>query len=310
MKFYKSLSPLAKILFSTMVFFAYNLLVVLPFSMAYAPANESTTEWWFPLAPLIYLLLFLPIFILYLVVVVNNIWKVKGKRSIAYPVCFITIFVAVHVFLITAAAVLSFSLVITVPIWFILFCIMEIEAIVLDAKDKKQLDKKEIKKTINNRNDKIVYIIFGCLVGLLVVVIIVYEILLSLASRPEFFDIGKERIFSCENDKNMIKTAMNNVDIDLSKASFEDISKLFEKELSKKDIYEPLFGKKYKIFSSSRDSYSNFEFQYNEGFTSISTYFYFERNWECSKESKNCYWSIPTCRTGGIFIDENWEIID
>jgi len=156
-----------------------------------------------------------------------------------------------------------------------------------------------------------VYIIFGCLVGGLGLAIIVYGILLSLASRPDLlFDSGNDRIFSCENDKNMIKTAMNNVDIDLSKASFEDISKLSEEELSKKDIYEPLFGKKYKIYSNSRDSYSNFEFQFNEGLASRSTYFYFERNWECSKESKNCYWHIPTCRTGGIFIDENWEIID
>lgn len=153
---------------------------------------------------------------------------------------------------------------------------MEIEAIVLDIKDKKQLDKKEIKNTTNNKNDKLVYIIFSCLIGGLGLVIIVYGLLLALVSRPDLF--FKERIFSCENDKNMIKTAMNNVDIDLSKTSFEDISKLFEEELSKKDIYEPLFGKKYKIHSNSRNAYSSFEFQYNEGLASISTYFYFERN--------------------------------
>ena len=98
---------------------------------------------------------------------------------------------------------------------------MEIEAIVLDIKDKKQLDKKEIKNTTNNKNDKLVYIIFGCLFGLLVLGIVVLNLLYEL------YLMRKEHKFSCENDKIIIRTAMNNVDIDISKASFEEISKLF-----------------------------------------------------------------------------------
>jgi hypothetical protein len=97
---------------------------------------------------------------------------------------------------------------------------MEIGAIVLDIKDKKQLDKKEIKNTTNNKNDKLVYIIFGCLFGLLVLGIVVLNLLYEFLMR-------KEHKFSCENDKIIIRTAMNNVDIDISKASFEEISKLF-----------------------------------------------------------------------------------
>jgi hypothetical protein len=100
--------------------------------------------------------------------------------------------------------------------------------------------------------------------------------------------------------------AINNVDIDLSKASFEKISKLFVEELWRKDIYEPLFGGEYNVISSPGNYGTSFKIRYYNG---DYIYFWFYREWECSKEAKNCYWSMSACEEN-IFVDENWKIIE
>lgn len=301
-KFYKNLSPLAKILLSTMVFFVYNWLVVYPFLILYAPANESTNEWWFYLAPLVYFLLFLPSLIIYLMVIIKNIKEVKKMRFIIWPTCYITLFIAFHMFLIGISPILLWFMILTLPIGFVWFVVIEIWAIVLDIKAKKQLDKKELKETTNNKNDKLVYIIFGCLAGLLVLWIAVPSVLDFISG------IGLHKP-NCEDGKRIIKMAINNVDIDLSKASFEKISKLFVEELWRKDIYEPLFGGEYNVISSPSNYGTSFKIRYYNG---DYIYFWFYREWECSKEAENCHWSMlgsGPCKRW-IFIDENWKIIE
>ena len=103
--------------------------------------------------------------------------------------------------------------------------------------------------------------------------------------------------------------AINNVDIDLSKASFEEISKLFVEELWRKDIYEPLFGWEYNITSDPGNFGTSFQIRYYNG---DYIYFWFYREWECSKEAENCHWSMlgsGPCKRW-IFIDENWKIVE
>lgn len=119
----------------------------------------------------------------------------------------------------------------------------------------------------------------------------------------------RERSLQCERNNQVIQTAINNVNIDLNNATFKEISDKFQKEFSKKDIYENLLNIKYdKVEATTGSDFSQFQFssKYRDGVVLEASYA-FQRKNKCSENNENCIWQNRACK---IIIDKNGKIIN
>jgi len=116
----------------------------------------------------------------------------------------------------------------------------------------------------------------------------------------------KQSSLQCERNKQIIQTAMNNINIDINNATYEDISNKFQKEFSKKDIYEPLLVEKYdNVEARTGGYYSEFEFSSNiAGGVMVKALYEFQKKGE---DNKNSFWRTGACT---IFIDKNGKIMN
>ena len=99
---------------------------------------------------------------------------------------------------------------------------------------------------------------------------------------------------------------MNNVNIDVNNATYKDISNKFQEEFSKKDIYEPLLGKKYdKVDVTTGRYFSEFQFstKYRDG-VMVEAFYEFQKK---NKDNKNSFWRTGACE---LLIDEKGKIIN
>lgn len=113
--------------------------------------------------------------------------------------------------------------------------------------------------------------------------------------------------FQCERNKQVLQTAMNNVDVDIINAPYEELAQKFQKEFSQIDIYESLLGHKYEMVKARGDHFGvefQFNTKYKDGFLAEEVY-EFHRLGKCGKDNENCYWTTRACV---IYIDENGKI--
>lgn len=307
-KDYKSNASVS-IIISTVLFVLYVVFIAFPFLATNQPPNESTSKWAYDYAPVHYAMIYFPAFALYVYSILKNILNVKHIRWLIYPVVFVMLFVAIHmVFFVYSMAILWFGLV-TIPLGFIGLIAIEILAIILDIKEHKKGSEsgvnsnESVQKTLHIIGALVIPVSLVCFILLLHFMITVFDPNMELQA-------DKQNLLQCERNKQVIQTAMNNVNVDLNNASYEDISDKFKKEFLRKDIYEPLLGNRYdSVQVRTGGYYSEFEFssRFLDG-SLIRALYTFKRDDKCRKNSENCFW-----QTGGsckIFIDENGKIIN
>lgn len=303
-KDYKS-NASVNIIISTILLILYVIFVAFPFLATNQPPNESTSKWAYDYAPVHYAMIYFPAFAFYLYSILKNILNVKHIRWLIYPIVFVMLFVASHmVFFVFSMVILWFGL-ITIPVGFIALIAVEILAIGLDIKERKQAsgtgisNHENIQKALNIIGGLIVPISLICFIVLLHFDITVFSPQMALLSE-------KQSSLQCERNKQIIQTAMNNINIDINNATYEDISNKFQKEFSKKDIYEPLLVEKYdNVEARTGGYYSEFEFSSNiAGGVMVKALYEFQKKGE---DNKNSFWRTGACT---IFIDKNGKIMN
>ena len=303
-KDYKSNASVS-IIISTVLFVLYVVFIAFPFLATNQPPNESTSKWAYDYAPVHYAMIYFPAFALYVYSILKNILNVKHIRWLIYPIVFVMLFVAIHmVFFVFSMVILWFGL-ITIPAGFIALIVVEGVAICLDIKEHKEaseidvLGNENIQKVLNIISRFIVPISLICFIILLHFDITVFSPQMALQQE-------QQRSLQCERNKQVIQTAMNNVNIDVNNATYKDISNKLQEEFSKKDIYEPLLGKKYdKVDVTTGRYFSEFQFstKYRDG-VMVEAFYEFQKK---NKDNKNSFWRTGACE---LLIDEKGKIIN
>ena len=296
----KNKFPSIKILAATAVFWLYVVFAAYPFLVANQPSTEATSQWRYDYAPLYYALIFFPIYFAYFMVVADNIVGVRRIRKLVYPVCFVTLFAATHmVFFIYGMVILWFAI-LTVPIGLLALFGGEIWAFVLDAKDKSDGD---VEKSVNDGLRKKLNVIGRVVVPAALVLLMFCRYLDITVYHPRMVkEQEEERLIDCQRNKTVIRTAMNNVGINMEKASFKEIADKYQAEFSKTDIYVPILGKDYGIVKvASGRNFAQWEFlSAQKGGYAVHAIYSFHRGGECGKDYKNCYWNTGACP---IYVD-------
>ena len=131
----KIFKPALILLLVSVLITGYFYGVILPFLEAYAPANESTTEWKFALAPLVYLWLVAPVCIGYVYCLFKYIPLVKFVRFLIYTICYFISFAAFHVLLMALGPTILWIGLITIPCGALGLLILFVLAVIWDIKD-------------------------------------------------------------------------------------------------------------------------------------------------------------------------------
>lgn len=294
-------SAIRNIFIATVLFILYIIFVAYPFLAINQPPNESTSKWAYDYAPVHYAMIYFPAFALYVYSILKNILNVRHIRRLIYPIVFVMLFVAIHmVFFVFSMVILWFGL-ITIPVGFITLIVVEGVAIGLDIKEHKQVS--EIGAIGNENIQKVLNIIGRFIVPIsLICFIILLHFDITVYSPQMVLQQEQQRSLQCERNKQVIQTAMNNVNIDVNNATYEDISNKFQEEFSKKDIYEPLLGKKYDKVDVTTGGYFS-EFQFSSKYLDGVIFYEFQKK---GKENKNSFWRTGACT---VLINENGNII-
>lgn len=303
-KDYKSNASVS-IIISTVLFVLYVVFIAFPFLATNQPPNESTSKWAYDYAPVHYAMIYFPAFALYVYSILKNILNVKHIRWLIYPIVFVMLFVAIHMVFFVFSMVILWFILITIPAGFIALIVVERVAICLDIKEHKEAS--EIDVFANENIQKVLNIISRFIVPIaLICFIILLHFDITVFSPQIALQQEQQRSLQCERNKQVIQTAMNNVNIDVNNATYKDISNKLQEEFSKKDIYEPLLGKKYdKVDVTTGRYFSEFQFstKYRDG-VMVEAFYEFQKK---NKDNKNSFWRTGACE---LLIDEKGKIIN
>ena len=301
-------SAIRNILIATVLFVLYIVFVAYPFLAANQPPNESTSKWAYDYAPVHYAMIYFPAYALYVYSILKNILNIKYLRWLIYPLVFIMLFIATHmVFFVFSMVILWFGL-ITIPVGFISLIAIEGLAIGLDIKGHKQNAETNTDNCANIQKYLDIICKFIIPISLLCFIVFFHFVITVLNPKMKL-QAEHERSLQCEKNKQVIQTAINNVNIDINNATFKEISDKFQKEFSKKNIYEPLLDIKYdKVEARTGGDFSEFQFssKYRDG-VMVEAFYEFHRKNKCSGSNENCIWLNNACK---IIIDEKGKIIN
>lgn len=283
------------------IFWGYVIFVAFPFLAANQPPNEATSEWKYAYAPLHYAMIFYPAYLAYFMFVADNITRVRHIRKLIYPLCFITLFAATHmVFFIYGMVILWFSL-ITVPLGLLTLLAVEILAVVLDRRDENG----ETAEESAEKTRKIFNIIGRAVVPAVLALLLFNRYMDITVYHPKTEKEQEEkRLLGCQKNTNVIKTAMDNVQIDMGKASLKEIADRYRSEFSKKEIYASILGQDYGIVEvHSGGNFAEWRFlsAHRDNSYDVRAVYSFYRSGECGKDNKNCYWNTGAC---AIYVDD------
>lgn len=293
------------IIISTILFILYIVFIAFPFLAANQPPNESTSKWAYDYAPVHYAMIYFPAFALYIYAILKNILYIRCIRWLIYPIVFITLFIAIHMLFFVFSMVILWFLLITLPVGAIALIVIEGLAIGLDIKERKQIAdtcvsrNEDIQKILNFISCFVVPVSLVCLVVFLHYSFVVLEPQMALK-------LEQQRSLQCERNKQVIQTAMNNLNIDINNTSYQEISTQFKNEFSRKDIYESLLGRKYDYIDTTTDrNFSQFRFftKYKDGLR-VEELFVFRKK---SDYKENGFWVTQAC---SLLIDGNGKIIN
>lgn len=292
------------IIVATILFVLYIVFVAFPFFAATSPQTEASLEWAYNYAPIHYAMIYFPAFAIYVYSILKNILAVRYIRSLIYPIVFIILFVAVHMVFFVFSAVILWFAIITIPVGFIVLVAIEMLAIYFDIKDRKQNG--EINFSKNSDFQMVLDILGKFVIPLLLFGICLLCAIMTVFMPKMILQAEQERALQCERNKHVIQTALNNLNIDINNASYEEISAQFQKEFSKNDIYEPLLGKKYdKVEANTGDYFSEFQFSTkDQDSIHVEDIYTFEK-----KNEHNEYniWATMACK---ILINENGKFVN